>query len=475
MSVRHAFCFSVLLAVVASGSPPVLAQEGGFDPSWIGNGRRVIDFSSESDNLYGMQVTSEGKVLLVGACGPDGNACVARLAPDGALDPTFGPSGNGMLQMNEFAGNQLAYPAGIARSSDGSLWLAGTTFTAAQASVVRLNQDGSSVLGTLAFHFDSSATPPGSAVHAFAIAPDQSLVVAGAMLRSSDNARIIGVARLRLDANTGELALDPDFGSNGVVQIDYGSEVNDLLIQADGRILLAGWKRGTAPAGMSSGFVMRLLANGVIDDPFGTAAGLTQLRLCAGSYNSFGSQPLIALDTQGRIAVAYTARYRAPDFTELDSEICVNRLFPDGQQDGSFGGVQTPGGTGHPVRVSIGGSHYLNAIAVGADDKIIVGGENVGVGSRCAVVCFMVARLNKFPRNNTVLDLSFGLVGAGVSRYDDGVDSSNTSAIAIGNGGLMIAGSSYDLFDPFTPPRFGVAKVQLGSAAFDPVFADGFE
>ena len=88
----------------------------------------------------------------------------------------------------------------------------------------------------------------------------------------------------------------------------------------------------------------------------------------------------------------------------------------------------------------------------------------------------MVARLNKTPTNTTVLDLSFGGAGAGVGQYDGDSDVETASAITIGNGGLMVAGYSQRASSEPIPPRFGVAKVQLGSAAFDgPIFADGFD
>ncbi len=477
MKTRHAFCFSILCSAVATASLSADAQEGSFDPSWNGNGRRLVDFSSEEEVLSHLLVAPDNKVLLAGWCtdfSGAGYACVARLHSNGVLDVGFGPSGSGMVQLNELGGVQLSFTSGFARGSDGALWIAGrNTVVGSQAYVARLSEDGSTLMGALAFNFNNLPAQPNSFLQAMAAAPGNAFVVAGTMRRDNTTNRDIAVARLVTD-ESGAIALDPSFGSDGVARILIGREVTDIKVLDDGRILIAGLlAAGNSSAGLSAGYVMRLLANGTIDDPFGIAAGYTQLGLCTGAFS--GYEPRIAIDAQGRIAVAYTANFRLPDGTSLDSEICVNRLLPDGRQDPSFGGTTTPGGTGRPVRVNIGGSQFLESITVGADGKIIVGGDNVGPGSRCASNCFMVARLNESPRSNTVLDLSFGLGGAGVSSYDGESDWDSATALAIGNGGLMIAGFSAHIFEPYVPARFGVAKVQLGSAAFDPIFADGFE
>jgi uncharacterized delta-60 repeat protein len=480
MKNHQKFRSAMLLAGVVLFSAGAHAQEGNFDPGWNGSGRRIVDFATDADSVAALQILPDDRVLLSGWCGPlsgggPGRHCAARLHSDGAIDPTFGPDGNGLLDLGALAAHELVHSRGAARGRDGTLWFAGTTDGDSEVSVIRVDADANEVVGALAFHFNPVPAQRASAAHAIAIGPDQGLIVAGSAVRDASSLRDIAVARLIPDPTAGAIVVDETFGSGGVVMIEHGTEVTDLVVQPDGRILVAGWKRGTVAAGLSSGFVLRLLANGTIDDTFGAAAGVAQMRLCAGSYNRYGSPPRIALDPQGRIAVGYTANFRAADLTELDAKICVNRLNPDGLQDGSFGGVQVPGGTGRPVLVAIGGSAYLHSITVGADSKIIVGGLNVGVGSPCGAFCFVVARLAVFPREASVLDTSFGNAGSGVSRYDDGADSSDNIAIAIGNGGLMIAGDSFDLFEPFLPRRFGVAKVQLGSAAFAALFADGFE
>ncbi|MDZ4814239.1 MAG: hypothetical protein SGI99_16760 [Pseudomonadota bacterium] len=480
MKSAHAFCFSILFAALATASPRGEAQEGNFDPSWNGNGRRLVDLSSEMDVLTSMRMMPDNKVMVVGLCGtPSVNEstwpCIARLQSNGVLDASFGLAGTGMLQLNELAGTPPT-SAAILPDSDAALWMVGTSAEPLRrVSISRLATDGNAVFGSLLFNFNNVPNSPYSLPEGAAAAGENAILVAGLAKRDNAGNRGIAVARLRVDAG-GVIALDPSFGTNGVRAISFGIGVNGVHVLDDGRILLAGRlnDNGAPVNGKATGFVMRLLANGTIDDTFGTAAGHTQLPLCAGAWGGYPAA--IAIDAQGRIATAYSARYRTPDLTELDSEICVNRLLPDGQQDGSFGGVEVPGGTGRPVRVNIGGSQFLDSIAVGADNKIIVGGSNVGVGSRCATHCFMVARLNEFPRDGAVLDPSFGLAGAGVSQFDGGDDWSSASAIVIGNGGLMIAGSSqHVLSEPFTSATFGIAKVQLGRAAFDSIFADEFE
>ena len=474
MNVHHLLRRFAWLAALAV-APAIHAQEGGFDVSWNGNGRRLVDFSSEMDVATHMLVAPDDKVLVAGWCGPASGesrtACVARLLPNGSLDTGFGTSADGMLQVNQFSGISLSHTAGLARGNDGALWLAMGITAASEILIWRLTEDGDAVLGSLAFHFSTLPTGPSSTVSAIRPASGNAMIVAGSMKRDDSGVREAAVMRLVLDGDD-TIAIDPGFGTDGLARVPQGKAISDVVVLDDGRMLLSVVKAGSSNLGTTA-VVMRLLADGTIDATFGVA-GVAALPLCAGSFRGDGTQ--IAVDPHGRIAVGFTAEYRDANFNSLPSEICVNRLHPDGQQDGSFGGVSTPGGTGHPVRVNIGGSQYFESIAVGADSKIIVGGSHISdTGVPCSVVCFIVARLNEFPRTTSVLDPVFAGLGAGVGRFDNSADWNSGNALVIGNGGLMIAGYSANVFGSSFPERFGIAKIRLGRAAFDAVFDDGFE
>jgi hypothetical protein len=103
------------------------------------------------------------------------------------------------------------------------------------------------------------------------------------------------------------------------------------------------------------------------------------------------------------------------------------------------------------------------SIALQPDGKILVAGR-AQTGADTHV--FAVARLS--PAGDP--DLDFGVFGQSWSSYAPALGTDNASAIAVGNGGIMIAGFSLQAGAPNA--RFGVARLQLPPLE---LFVDGFE
>jgi Domain of unknown function (DUF5122) beta-propeller len=113
---------------------------------------------------------------------------------------------------------------------------------------------------------------------------------------------------------------------------------------------------------------------------------------------------------------------------------------------------------------NIGGlsDEHAETLVVQADRKILVG----GYARRRVddVQYFAVARLSRYGDP----DPSFGNGGQTSGYYGSAAVADTASAIAIGSGGIMVAGSSREATG--TAYRFGIAKLRL-----DLIFSNGLE
>jgi uncharacterized delta-60 repeat protein len=98
-----------------------VGASGSYDPSFgpNGDGQVAIDFGGD-DVATAMALQPDGKILVAGTDG-DGFA-VARLMPNGALDPSFGTGGKATVN---FTGVDIAH--GMALQPDGKIVLVGET------------------------------------------------------------------------------------------------------------------------------------------------------------------------------------------------------------------------------------------------------------------------------------------------------------------------------------------------------------
>ena len=244
---------------------------------------------------------------------------LARLNPDGTLDPTFalGQAVNDSVRA-------------IAIQPDGRAILAGF-FTSVNGEnrnrVARLNYDGS---------VDGTFNPGGGAdnpVQAVALQPDGRVLVAG------DFSTYNGYNRSRLARLNADGSLDHGF------DIGTGADlvVNAVAVQPDGRIVVVGdfaHFNGVALPGIA-----RLNPDGSLDGSFNPGTGFND------------SVRLVGVQEDGRILVGGF-------FTEFNGAVRnrVARLMPDGSLDGTF-----------DVGEGANGSVY--SLAVQSDGKILVGGS----------------------------------------------------------------------------------------------------
>ena len=63
------------------------AANGTLDPTFGSGGKRVVDFGSDDESVYGAALQPDGKIVLAGDSRLQ--VAVARLKANGALDTTF--------------------------------------------------------------------------------------------------------------------------------------------------------------------------------------------------------------------------------------------------------------------------------------------------------------------------------------------------------------------------------------------------
>jgi uncharacterized delta-60 repeat protein len=323
---------------------------GGLDGSFgVGGGA----YFHQTRYSFGIKAAREanGSIVIAGAeqsAGIEYDTLVARLTPQGTLDPSFGndppnPTGDGISVFN-LGGDDVAEDVTI--DSAGRVVIAGRVGPGSDldAMILRLKPDGS---------IDSSFGGPtgvrvdlgGSDVATNVAAQGERTVV---LVSSNSNTFLLAY---RPDGS-----LDPTFGGgDGIAPLAFSSEPesNALLVQPDGRILAA--------AGYGPHISMeRVLPDGSPDPGFGSG-GTTGFDAPNGAKEFFIRD--LAQSDDGKTVAAATAF--APG-----SQAVVLRTLASGQPDPAWG---TNGVLAFPNPP--GQTETADAVSIGPDRRILVGGE----------------------------------------------------------------------------------------------------
>jgi uncharacterized delta-60 repeat protein len=226
------------------------------------------------------------------------------------------------------------------------------------------------------------------------------------LLLSALAAVCVGLASA-LPAHAASGDLDPSFGSGGKVTTDFGSPVdegNGVVIQPDGKVVVAGLKGGT-----EWDFALaRYNTDGSLDTTFGSGGKvITNL----GDYVDQAFD--VALQSDGKIVAAGWS----------GNDVAVARYNSDGSLDTGFGagGKATADFGGYP--------DYALGVAVQPDGKIVtVGGASD----------FAVARFN----SDGSLDTGFG--SGGKTTTDFGSSEEQANGVALLASGDVVAGGYSD-------------------------------
>lgn len=339
-----------------------------------------------------LAVQPDGKILVGGDFTSIAGASLVRLArlrPDGRDDASFANSKpDGEVET-------------IALQADGRIVIGGE-FThmgdLTRSHIARLNADG---------RVDSTFDPNADdSVRALAVQADGRIVVGGKFTRLNGSAKHNRIARLNADGS-----LDSTFVPR--VEYDHDSLIDPsvyaLVIQADGKILLgSGFYCGHGRATLC-GPMTRLNADGSVDgafvsddhftgDVYALALQADGKILLGGSFTGFTNN-IARLNADGRLDRAFNAHtdeHVNALAVQADGKILLGGLFS--KLNGSttrnrIARLNADGSVDLSFDPNTGEHAHVNALAVQADGKILLGGgfDSLAGGT---VVRKNIARLN---------------------------------------------------------------------------------
>jgi uncharacterized delta-60 repeat protein len=281
-----------------------LETDGDLDPSFSGDGKVITTFGG-SDGGEAVTIQGDGKIVVAGSttgCGGDDDFALARYNTDGSLDTTF--SGDGKVCTGFGSDREGALAVAMqTNAAPGDhrtrIVVAGTTDDDDcpldcdyDFALARYHANGS--LDT-SFGGDGKVTTgllsSSDVAAAVAIQTDGRIVAAGHTTNTGDYD--FALARYNTDGS-----LDGSFeGGTVVTEMGEWDEAEAVAIQADGRIVAAGW---SGPSQWDPGFfaLSRYRTDGSLDASF---SGDGRLR------TSFGGDALakdVAMQSDGRIVAA---------------------------------------------------------------------------------------------------------------------------------------------------------------------------
>jgi uncharacterized delta-60 repeat protein len=384
----------------------------------------------------------------VSACGGGSSEPAGAIPtpPAATLDSSFGLGG--IVAALDRSPPPSAAASAIAIQPDGKILAAGgagdpgSIFVkpAPAPALVRYNRDGTLDLG-----FGNAGTYAGPPVliSRIALEPD------GKILALGPHNTV-----MRVNANG---TLDATFGASGtgIVELDVDSNtaINDLALQSDGRILLAGYRGHLIDArGVSVEFLLlRLSAAGVPDPSFGRGAGAVVTAI-----NEVARIQAIAVTASGAIIATGDSRRRE---VSSDNNIALARYDANGTLDTSFGvgGVATA-----PMGALL---VVVTGMALQPDGRVVVAGAAGNLVDASFVDHVTIAR---FLENGTI-DRDFGSSGIISKPFDPKSDAA--TAVAVQSNGKIVAVGYAGMAGPagqsFLTARFD------SNGTLDPSFGTG--
>ena len=435
-------CVFLFFVVAFSSAQAIRAGDGDLDPTFGSVGKVITDFSGRSDLAQNIAIQPDGKIVVVGQSGLDGvfHSALVRYNADGSLDTTFGVDGRVVAALDP-SGDVLT---SVAILPNGKIVVAGA-----------LNQNNSNIgfliarfnsNGTIDTSFGSGGSATGtfgdsaSQANALVVQPDGKVIIAGTT-GVGTYSELNDFALLRYDA-TGHL--DSSFGSGGKVRTHFDGETNtgsqavEVLLMPDGRIVAVG--RYKTEVLQRQFALARYLPNGDLDNTFGSGGKVTTL---LGSFNAVALAAV--MQTDGKIIVGgYKEIRRANDFL-------LARYNSNGSLDTSFG-------TGGQVVSDLFGSSddIIYALALTPDGKLLATGRT----GQYPNFRFGLARYNQ----NGAFDQTFGGGGKVLTDFG-GVTSQSFGSAVQADGKIVLAGYAVSNVAPDTTNNFAVARYLASAAA----------
>ncbi len=419
----HSFRTAAVLLVLSAATTGAFAQAGSLDPAFATAGIGI--YLPDSQNDYGQDIITlpDNSMLICGYGSNDG--FVTHILEDGTVDTSFGESNGHILE-------------------DGTV---DTSFGESN--------------GTTFF---------GSLVVAMALAPDQSIYLAGPT-GDGDKILLVHLSALGIP--------DAGFGSDGEVITTVSTgyiQGLDMVIQPDGKIVMGGGADFLGTASNWDPFFVRFLTDGSLDTSFNgigivtieTSATIEYMEgvalmddgsIIGAGYSDNGSDEhliLIKLDPDGipdasfdtAGIISYSLGDTDPEpyamIVKEDAMYVVGYLWQDDINADAFlakfnadGTLDTSFGTNGMTISDFGNSDYLFGLVAQSDGRIVACGGTAASGYEYSALTL---------RYNTsgLLDPTFGDGGKVITNV--GIDSDDVlECIAVQpDGKIVVSGAKYD-------------------------------
>jgi uncharacterized delta-60 repeat protein len=295
----------------------------------------------------------------------------------------------------------------IAIQSDGKI-IVGGSFSMFDEIVVnriaRLNIDGT-LDAAFTTNTGTGATGTSVVINTIVVQPDGKILIGGAFSGFNGNSSARRLIRLNSDGT-----LDTDFTTN--LGFGPGSNVNEVAIQPDAKILVCG--PFTSFNGDTANRIVRINSNGTADTSFNTNLG-------SGANNTVNT---VAIQSDGKVLIG-------GDFVNFNGTTVnrIARLSSTGTLDTAF-----------TANTGTGVSNEIIKIKIQSDDKILVCGD---------FTAFNLIGASRFARLNSdgTLDTDF------ITNSQVGANASTVRAMAINSDGDIVIGGNFISFNSNTTNR----------------------
>ena len=228
--------FALLSSWIASATPTLALPPGELDLSFGGTGRVTTDFNG-IEVVRAMLVQADGKIVVGGTrdIADNRDFALARYDADGSPDLTFGVDG----RLTTGFGSDEDRLVEVLQQPDGKLIAAGSDGFRFLLARYLDNGDPDPTFGPSGNGKVSIACDNSCGVNAAALQSDGKIVVAGSL--SGGTFPLVDFLLARFHSNG---ALDPSFGTGGIVTTDFpgGRQdvANALVVQPDGKLAVGG-------------------------------------------------------------------------------------------------------------------------------------------------------------------------------------------------------------------------------------------
>lgn len=312
-----------VLKFEADGTSDTAFGTGGLTTFSLGN------LSSVNNIINTIETDATGKIYVTGygrgASAQDMFLC--RLLPDGNPDSTFGT--DGALFLNILPTATLIDACNAVALTGNGIFMAGatrstTSTTGYNMALAKLTDNGnpdSTFTGNGRETYDITASQQDYST-GIVVQPDGKIVLGGYTGSSTD------ICFIRLNADG---TVDNTFNTTGLTKIDIlGLTKNDVTFkmaaQPDGKILISG--NTINSANYAQPFVVRINADGSIDNTFGNGNGIAVFDFSAGSgAGSFNSMQVLA---NGKLLCI------GQSINGAQKDILIARLLANGTLDSTF-------------------------------------------------------------------------------------------------------------------------------------------